>query len=142
MIRVPLRKPSANPIEARSAEALAERWRRADVDPPQDRHRIREPKPTGPRQEPLPGNALEPPEEAVKGLAAAVVVHAMKDVYVRDVVRALDALLWLTGPDIAFWLEALEIEAQDLLTLATQRDLRRRICSRLVWPSTRTRRAA
>lgn len=61
--------------------------------------------------------------EQINGLAAAVLIHAVRDARSRDPLVALDAILFLTG-DAAIWLEGMSIRA-DPLTVITSKHLRR-----------------
>lgn len=72
---------------------------------------------------PLTAGALA--VRATRALAAAVVLQAVHDLRAPDILQALDALLWLAGPDGAAWLGALDMRGH-ALQLITAGDLGRR----------------
>lgn len=58
---------------------------------------------------------LEPNEGAMRDLAVAVVLQAWVDLFGPNWMKTLDALLWLTGPDIPLWLDGLGMRGIDVL---------------------------
>lgn len=52
-------------------------------------------------------------------LACAVIATAAKDAQSKDAVKALDAVLFLTGDDMPIWLDALGLEHADPIALVT-----------------------
>ena len=57
------------------------------------------------------------PEDLVRALVASVVRQALVDLKASDIILALDAALWITGPDGALWLEALDMPAANATNL-------------------------
>ena len=45
------------------------------------------------------------PQENLRKLASNMILQAIRDLTGKDIAKKLDALLWLGGEDIGFWLE-------------------------------------
>lgn len=52
-------------------------------------------------------------------LACAVIATAVKDAQDKDLVKALDAVMFLTGDDMPLWLDAIGLERADPIGLVT-----------------------
>ena len=68
-------------------------------------------------------------QEAYKALAVSVIVQAIKDLKDDNIVRSLDAALFLTGEDVPLWLEAVgmpDVDALAFVTSGKARKLNRR----------------
>ncbi len=70
-----------------------------------------------------PVDIREADDRTVRGLAAAVFLQAVIDLQHRDIIHALDAALWLTGPEAALWLDGLHTPDMDPLELLTSGQL-------------------
>lgn len=84
-----------------------------------------------------PAETLEPPlvcEDVqfkdLRQLAVRVCVEAFRDAKGRDPLKAIDAVLWLTGPDIGWWLEWAGLSLADPIALLTSGHMRTAISTR------------
>jgi hypothetical protein len=65
----------------------------------------------------------------IQRLVRAIIAQAVRDLYTRDPVKQLDALLWLTGPDFGWWSEAMNAPFMDpfkMLSIGGAKKLRGR----------------
>jgi len=65
----------------------------------------------------------------VRPLGCAVITQAVRDARDVDPIRALDAVVFLLGPDVALWLEGLglELDPVALVTSGRARHVRREV---------------